>query len=79
MRCRRCNSTHLVGLAKGNYRDNDIFRCQDCGFLFSPVSEQPGGQVSPVNPQAVTPPQVGTPPQPAPRAAAVPPRTRGKG
>ena len=36
MRCRRCDSTRLIRLQKKCSRDNDVFRCQECGFLFSP-------------------------------------------
>ncbi len=36
MSCRRCLSTRLLRLDKKCPQDNDVFRCQDCGFLFSP-------------------------------------------
>ena len=36
MRCRRCDSTKLIRLDKKCSRDNYVFRCQECGFLFSP-------------------------------------------
>ena len=36
MRCRRCNSSRLILLNKKWAQDNDIYRCQECGFLFSP-------------------------------------------
>ena len=37
MLCRRCNSSRLVKLAKKLSEDNDVFRCEDCGFIFSPL------------------------------------------
>ena len=36
MRCRRCNSIRLIQLDKKIPDDHEVFRCQDCGFLFSP-------------------------------------------
>ncbi len=38
MRCRRCDSTRLIRLDKKCSQDNDVFRCQECGFLFSPAT-----------------------------------------
>ena len=43
MRCRRCDSTRLIRLDKKCSRDNDVFRCQECGFLFSPST--PAGAI----------------------------------
>ena len=46
MRCRRCYSHRLLRLNKKWPQDNDILRCQECGFLFSPASLMgtgPGG------------------------------------
>ena len=37
MLCRRCNGSRLVKLAKKLAEDNDVFRCEDCGFIFSPL------------------------------------------
>ena len=34
--CRRCCSPHLLRLEKKLPQDNEVFRCQECGFLFSP-------------------------------------------
>jgi DNA-directed RNA polymerase subunit RPC12/RpoP len=34
--CRRCSSPHLLRLEKKLPQDNEVFRCQECGFLFSP-------------------------------------------
>ena len=36
MQCRRCDSLRLLKLEKKSRKDNDILRCRDCGFLFSP-------------------------------------------
>ncbi len=36
MICRRCQSTRLIPLLKKQRDDNDVFRCQECGFIFSP-------------------------------------------
>ena len=41
MNCRRCLSTRLLKLDKKLSQDNDVFRCLECGFLFSPST--PGG------------------------------------
>jgi rubredoxin len=35
--CRRCASFKLLQLGKKSLQDNDVFRCQECGFLFSPA------------------------------------------
>ncbi len=43
MRCRRCDSTRLIRLDKKCSQDNDVFRCQECGFLFSPST--PAGAI----------------------------------
>ena len=36
LQCRRCDSLNLLKLEKKSRKDNDILRCRDCGFLFSP-------------------------------------------
>ena len=36
MHCRRCQSLRLTPLDKKYLGDNDVFRCQECGYLFSP-------------------------------------------
>ena len=48
MRCRRCDSIRLIRLDKKSSQDNDVFRCQECGYLFSPSTsaEAPKQQVS---------------------------------
>ncbi len=42
MRCRRCHSSRLLQLDKTFPQDNSVFRCQECGFLFSPATAQAG-------------------------------------
>ena len=45
MRCRRCNSFRLLKLDSIEPEDNLIYRCQECGFLFSPrVEARPSGE-----------------------------------
>jgi rubrerythrin len=34
--CRRCLSSRLLILEKKRQEDNDVYRCRDCGYLFSP-------------------------------------------
>ena len=48
MICRRCRSLRLIVLEKKLPYDNDVVRCQDCGFLFSPPdsSKPPSGRSS---------------------------------
>ena len=36
LECRRCSSLRLVVLTRVRPADNYVFRCRDCGFLFSP-------------------------------------------
>ena len=36
MHCRRCLSHRLLQLDKKLPSDHNVFRCQECGFLFSP-------------------------------------------
>ena len=38
--CRRCNSVRLGKLNKRASGDNDVFRCLECGHIFSPAPEQ---------------------------------------
>ena len=38
LRCRRCSSGRLFVLSKVWATDNDVYRCRECGFLFSPTS-----------------------------------------
>ena len=38
--CRRCNSARLTKLKKRAEGDNDVFRCLECGYIFSPAPEQ---------------------------------------
>ncbi|HZA25129.1 MAG TPA: hypothetical protein VFA32_21455, partial [Dehalococcoidia bacterium] len=53
LQCRRCHSRKLVALSKKSPQDNDVFRCQECSFLFSPASVASG------------PPKNTAPPEPA--------------
>ena len=34
-RCRRCPSRAIIRLTKTRRRDNDVYRCAHCGFVFS--------------------------------------------
>ena len=45
MCCRRCGYTRPIKLEKRLEEDNDVFRCGECGYIFSPVSrrEEPAG------------------------------------
>jgi len=36
LHCRRCQSLRLIPLEKKQQNDNDVFRCQECGYIFSP-------------------------------------------
>ena len=36
MRCRRCLSLRLRRLARASPRDHQVFRCDECSFIFSP-------------------------------------------
>ena len=44
MRCRRCKSDRLIRLQVINPSDNPVFRCGECGFLFSPARADAGNQ-----------------------------------
>ncbi|MBT97457.1 MAG: hypothetical protein CL902_02380 [Dehalococcoidia bacterium] len=35
MHCRRCQSPRPIPLEKKQQDDNDVFRCQECGYIFS--------------------------------------------
>ncbi len=53
--CRRCCSPHLLRLEKKLPQDNEVFRCQECGFLFSPSGPDrsfPAGEEGPESRQA---------------------------
>ncbi|MCH7606589.1 MAG: hypothetical protein IH962_05480 [Chloroflexi bacterium] len=52
MRCRRCDSPRLLRLDKKLSQDNDVFRCQECGFLFSPTGPL-AAEEAPENREAV--------------------------
>ena len=36
LNCRRCESEALLELARLAGSDHTVYRCRDCGFLFSP-------------------------------------------
>ena len=36
LNCRRCGSEELLELARLAGDDHAVYRCRDCGFLFSP-------------------------------------------
>ena len=42
MQCRRCFSYRLLQLDKKRPQDHYVFRCQECGFIFSPGSATAG-------------------------------------
>ena len=44
LRCRRCSSGHLFVLSKVWATDNDVYRCRECGFLFSPAATAPASE-----------------------------------
>ena len=44
LRCRRCSSGRLFVLSKVWATDNDVYRCRECGFLFSPTSPAPASE-----------------------------------
>ena len=39
LHCRRCESEELLELARLAGGDHTVYRCRDCGFLFSPPDE----------------------------------------
>ena len=54
--CRRCNSDRLLELARLDGEDHTVYRCLDCGFLFSPPAGQADGAhvqpaATPINPE----------------------------
>ena len=42
--CRRCKSDRLLQLARLDGADHSVYRCRDCGFLFSPPEGYVHGQ-----------------------------------
>lgn len=73
LQCRRCQSFRLISLSKKSPADNDVFRCQECGFLFSPASVAESHPVNEVRGSYQTGPESSaiTPPESAdPRANA---------
>ena len=41
MACRRCNGSRLIRLDKRVEEDHDVYRCGECGYIFSPSSAVP--------------------------------------
>ena len=51
LKCRRCQRARLVELGRLQGSDHPIYRCRDCGFLFSPPEEERrAGYAAPVQP-----------------------------
>ena len=44
LNCRRCNSDRLLELARLDGADHPLYRCRDCGFLFSPPAGYVAGE-----------------------------------
>ncbi len=56
LNCRRCGSEALLELGGLDGADHTVFRCRDCGFLFSPPAEAaraPGVVQSPLRPDGL--------------------------
>ena len=53
LNCRRCKSEKLLELGRLEGADHSVYRCRDCGFLFSPpeVEGLPPGVARSVSPQ----------------------------
>ena len=46
LNCRRCDSEALLELVRLDGQDHTVYRCRNCGFLFSPpdgVAQSTGG------------------------------------
>ncbi len=39
-RCRRCRHRRLIKLQKMRDDDHDVYRCAECGYIFSPPPDQ---------------------------------------
>ena len=53
LNCRRCDSEALLELVRLDGQDHTVYRCRNCGFLFSPpdgVAESAGIEPSPLRP-----------------------------
>ena len=51
--CRRCKSEALLELGRLDSADHTVYRCRDCGFLFSPpdgAARRPGVTQSELRP-----------------------------
>ena len=56
MRCRRSVCSRYIKLEKRAQEDNDVFRCLECGYIFSPVSHgEPEAKVWVVRKETGTP------------------------
>ena len=44
LNCRRCKSDRLLELARLDGEDHWVYRCRDCGFLFSPPEGHVAGE-----------------------------------
>ena len=42
-RCRRCRYRRLIKLQKMRDDDHDVYRCAECGYIFSPPQEKEQG------------------------------------
>lgn len=42
LNCRRCNSVRLLELVRLGGGDHMVYRCRECGFLFSPPERELG-------------------------------------
>ena len=54
LNCRRCGSEALLELARLQGGDHTVYRCRNCGFLFSPPdgsTRAPGIEPSPLRPR----------------------------
>ena len=75
LRCRRCPSDILIRLHKTLKTDNDIFRCTQCGLLFSPPTRLSSPSVRPERREQVAHPAAKSDVQPAPEVEGHPHKT----
>ena len=68
MTCRRCPSQRLIALEKKLPGDNEVYRCRDCGYLFSPGPSRPAALTTAmeVAPASAARPSIARPEYPAP-------------
>ena len=55
LHCRRCQSDALLKLERLDGQDHTVYRCRDCGFLFSPPDESAGSAAVPIAPSPLQP------------------------